>query len=148
MNYIKPSAITTDMLIHKPNGIPIVLCSPAPRAVKKLTETGYFDLNLNEKLSENLLVYQKEDRPKRVADALRGFLSGLSHPTLISNFEMLFDPRYKLDVLKVFCEAALTQNIAIRWCGVSAEASLSYSEPQYPDYHKYEIERYTLICVK
>lgn len=148
MNFISPVEITTDMLVHKPNGIPIVLCSPVPRILKRLNEAGYIALSFNMGISAALLRYPVNDRPSKVLEATQSLLERTEKNILIKDFEMLFDPRYKLDVLKVFSEASKTKNIALIWCGLHSEDRLCYSEPQYSDYHSYEIERYTLICVK
>lgn len=148
MDFKKSSSITSEMLIHKPNGIPIVLCSSAPRAMRKLSEAGYISLSLNKEVSSALLKFSVDDRPSKVLDVIQNLLEETAASVIVTDFEMLFDPRYKLDVLKVFCEAARTKNIAVKWCGSVTEDSLCFSEPQYPDYHNYKIERYTLICVK
>lgn len=148
MNFKKSSSITSDMLIHKPNGIPIVLCASAPRVMRKLSDAGYVTLSLNKEISSALMNFRADDRPSKALDVIKNLLEEAAASVIITDFEMLFDPRYKLDVLKVFCEASRTKNIAVKWCGSVTEDSLCFSEPQYTDYHNYKIERYTLICVK
>ena len=148
MDFKKSSSITNEMLIHKPNGIPIVLCSSAPRVMRKLSDAGYVLLSLNKEVSSVLLKFGADDRPSKVLDVIKKLLEETAASVIVTDFEMLFDPRYKLDVLNVFCDAARTKNIAVKWCGSVTEDSLCFSEPQYPDYHNYKIQRYTLICVK
>lgn len=148
MEYIKASALTAEMLARQPIGIPIILCSDAPRAIRKLNEAGYKEVSLNKSLSSTLLKVQPEDRSSKVIVELQNIIFNSGHSVILTDYEMLFDPRYKLDVLKVFCDLSKQMRLAVKWCGRASNRTLEYAEPQYPDYHIYEIAKYTVICVK
>jgi hypothetical protein len=148
MDFIKASALTAEMLSKQPTGIPIFLCSNAPRAVRKLSESGYKDLSLNKELSSSLMTIPQEKRLSVVQQETQKIISKSGPAVLLSDYEMLFDPRYKIDVLKLFCEIARTTRLAVKWCGTTTEDSLEYAEPQYPDHQAYQLANYTVICVK
>lgn len=148
MKYINASALTADMLKRQPIGIPIIMCSSAPRVMRKLKEVEYTELSLNKDLAAAMLKYQQEERNAHVVSEFQCIINSTKQPILLVDYEMLFDPRYKLDVLKVFCEAAKLTRIAVKWCGTIVDDKLEYSEPQYPDYHIFDLSQYTVICVK
>jgi hypothetical protein len=148
MDYIKASELTATMLSAQPIGIPIVLCSNTPRTIRRVYEAGYKELCLNKDLSEKMMTVPQQQRPDKILPELYHIVSEYNSPVLLTNFEMLFDPRYKLDVLKVFCEISRTIKIVVHWCGTTSGYNLIYSEPGFPDYHVYELSKYTVISVK
>ena len=148
MEFIKASALTGEMLSKQPMGIPIILCSTAPRAIRKLYESGYKDLSLNKELSFSLMTIPNEKRLVSVQQETQKIISGAGPAVLLSDFEMLFDPRYKLDVLKLFCELARTTRLAVKWSGIINEDAFEYAEPQYTDHQIFKLANYTVICVK
>lgn len=148
MDFVKASALTAEILSKQPTGIPIFLCSAAPRAVRKLSESGYKHLSLNKELSSSLMAIPQEKRLSVVQQETQKIISKAGSAVLLSDYEMLFDPRYKIDVLKLFCELARTTRLAVKWCGTTAEDSLEYAEPQYTDHQTYQLANYTVICVK
>lgn len=148
MNFAEASAITNDMLTKSPDGTPIVLCSFDKNIIFKLKEVGYITLNINRLVSEKLIELPVLDRPKMSMNVFQEIITKAKSPVYITDFEMLFDPSYKFDVLKSFCETARIQNIVVQWCGTYDINNLYYSEPQYSDYHSYKISQYTVICVK
>lgn len=50
---------------------------------------------------------------------------------MITDFEMLFDPRYKIDVIKLFCEKARLINVAVKWPGTFTGSKLIYTKHEY-----------------
>lgn len=148
MEFIKASTLTGEMLSKQPMGIPIILCSAAPRAIRKLYESGYKDLSLNKELSFSLKDIPNEKRISSVQIETQRIISETGSSVLLSDFEMLFDPRYKLDVLKLFCEVSRTTRLAVKWCGTLGADALEYAEPQYPDHQIFNLANYTVICVK
>ena len=148
MEYLKASSITTEMLSRQPNGIPMILCSAYSRDLCKFFDARYVTVSLNVKLSSALMKYQPENRYLEVLTELQQILIECGEAILLTDYEMLFDPRYKLDVMKVFCDFSKQMRLAIIWCGRCFEDVLEYSEQQYPDYHRYEIAKYNVICLK
>lgn len=148
MDFIKASALTAEMLSKQPAGMPIILCSATPRVIRKLHESGYKDLSFNKELSSLLMTIPQGKRLSVVQQKTQEIISKSGQAVLLSDYEMLFDPRYKIDVLKLFCEMARTTRLAVKWCGTNTEDSLEYAEPQYTDHQTYQLANYTVICVK
>ena len=146
MDMIKSSSITLEFLNTGQQGIPLIICTDSERVYKRLESANYKVFQLNEPISKALLDYSPDERPTRVEAVFKKTLNTDS-PILIKNFEMLFDPNYHLDVLKVFCELARQFRIAIIWCGTFHDNVLEFAEPDYSDYHSYHVDQYTVYCI-
>lgn len=126
---------------------PIILCS-FPNRVVRLIESGqYAHLNLNIRLAEELVKYPTEQRPRRANDEVMSIISQCKAPTLLDDYEILFDPRYDIDAIKVFIELARWQKVVVKWCGRLNGNSLEYAAPDYKDYHSFRIQDYDITCV-
>lgn len=146
MEIIKPSAVTADFL-NAGQGIPLFICSEAPRVKRKLEEANYKTVGVNSPLSKALLKYPAGDRVGHIESELKD-LFNYHVPILITDFEMLFDPRYEIDVIKFFCEKARIINVAVKWPGKYADGQLIYAEPECADYHKYNCNSYQIRIVQ
>ena len=93
---IKAAAIT-DEILDSPAGMPLIICSNAPRVLRKKTQHGYQQLRLNTKLSKILIFFPPKERTSQIEAAIKSLIP-TQGTLLISEFEMLFDPRYKIDV--------------------------------------------------
>ena len=143
---IHPAAVTTDLLLS-PGGLPLIICAALPRLQKKLEAAGYQTVHINIELSKRLLSFAPDERPARVEGELRKILNG-PDPMFLTDFEMLFDPRYEIDILKIFCERARFAAIAVRWPGRSTSDKLTYAGPEAPDHHEYDCSKYQIRLVK
>lgn len=55
MDTLKPSALTTELLNTGQSGVPLVICSEAPRVRKRIESAGYQEVKINKELSKRLL---------------------------------------------------------------------------------------------
>ena len=143
---IRPVSVTEDLL-RSPGGLPLILCASSSRLQRKLESVGFKKLSINPLLSKALLGFPADERPDHVEEELRKILS-VSSPVLIEDFEMLFDPRYQIDVLKLFCERARFVSIAVRWPGDSTPTKLTYASPEDPDYQEFNCDKYQIRVVR
>lgn len=143
---IQPVSVTADLL-SAPGGMPLIICSASPRLQKRVDAAGYKTIRVNVPLSKALLSFPKEDRPRHVEEELQKILDG-SEPILLTDFEMLFDPHYEIDILKIFCERARAVNLAVRWPGGYTPSKLTYAAPEDLDYHEYNCLKYQIRVVR
>ena len=148
MPYMTLSEAEKYILKQSTNGIPIILCSRSQRIMKALDRAGYVEVSLNEKLSMSLIQYGLDIRDSKVLHELKRIIEESGSAVILTDYEMLFNPSYKLDVMKAFCDIARTKRFAVEWCGQSTSETLEYAEPGYQDYQKYDIAKYAIICVK
>lgn len=127
--------------------VPVILCSFSNRTAKLVEAGQYVPLNLNVELAEALLEIPPTQRARNANDAVMKIISLYQSPTIFENYEILFDPRYDIDALKVFAELARRQKVVVKWCGGIKGNTLEYAVPEYPDYHAFKIQDYDIICV-
>lgn len=126
---------------------PIILCSFPNRVARLMEGSQYTPLNLNIRLAEELAKYPAEQRPRRANDEVMSIVSQCKAPTLLEDYEILFDPRYDVDAIKVFTELARRQKVVVKWCGKLSGNSLEYATPDDKDYHSFRIQDYDITCV-
>lgn len=147
MELLKASTITRSFLGIDQNGIPLIVCSDSGRIIKKVEEADYQIISVNVGLSKALLSFHPEERPIRVEECFKALLDDLKMP-FIKDFEMLFDPRYEIDVIKLFCDKARITNVVVKWPGKFINGKLTYAEPGDPDYHEYDCNAYQIRIVQ
>ena len=132
----------------EPSGIdaPIIVCNPTSNDIEKLNETGYTPFELNRFLAEKLAAIDQDDRPVKAESIARELLTANRTPLLLHRFEMLFDPRYKINLIKLFEIVAKQTSLAVIWPGSIKDQMLIYANPSYADYHQYNICGYNVFC--
>ena len=148
MDVIKAVALKADFLTKPPNGIPMLLIDPSARTLRKFRNSGYKDVSLNRELAEKLLELPVEQRASKVTASVQIILSNYASAILLRDYEMLFDPTYQLDVLKLFCDLSRHFRIAVVWCGTYHDTFLDYAEPGYSDHQSYNVDNYMLYCIR
>ena len=133
--------------ILKKTEVPIVLCSFLPRLEKIVAGAGFKELSLNKILAEALLKRDMALRPQFARDEAIRIISSVQSPILLTDYEMLFDPRYSIDVIRLFYELSRRTKIVIKWCGTLDDNQLVYATSAYRDFHSYNIHDYDIICV-
>ncbi len=147
MEIIKASALNRDYLNTGPNGIPVIICSDSRRVLKKIDEAGYVPVRVNAALAKALLEFTPGERLKKVEECFRALIDGQGS-IFITDFEMLFDPRYEIDVIKLFCEKARFVNVAVKWPGKYNAGKLTYANIDDPDYHVFNCGAYQVVIVE
>ena len=143
---IKAAALS-DEILDSPAGMPLIICSSAPRVLRKISQHGYQQIRLNIELSKALLAFPPQERPVQIESVVKTIIP-IHNAVLISEFEMLFDPRYRIDVLKLFCERAKSSRIAVIWPGAVENRKLSYGQPDDPDYNLFYGDNYQIRIVR
>lgn len=124
---------------------PIILCLDKTKINRCLK--GYKTLSLNTILSKRLLSLKEEKYYLYVIDEVNEIIQEEEGPLLITDFEILFDPSYKIDVLRLFIALNRRRKIAALWPGRYENNQLKFAEPEYEDYNTYNIEDYDLTCI-
>ena len=66
----------------------------------------------------------------------------------IKDIDVMFNPDYKVDVLKILIAARKRKRYSVIWPGRLEDGKLIYGEEGYPDYKVYEIADYDITCVR
>lgn len=125
---------------------PVVLCAPSALLEEVLLKNGYTPIGLNLPLAKKLASRPQKERADFVTEDALSLLVN-ADKVLLQDFEMLFDPRYRLNVLRTFGTIALSRKLVVKWCGSFDDDALMYAAPEYPDYKRYPIGSYDVTCV-
>lgn len=135
--------LATKKLLQLP--YPILLCANNLAFEKEIIDAGFHNVSLNLDLAKFLLGKAERDIAVRITAIIMNLLP--KGPVFLTDYEMLFDPRYKLDVIKLFCIIARHNKLIVQWPGGLTEDTLTYAEAGYDDYASYKIDDYQITCV-
>ncbi len=124
---------------------PVVFCVNKTDAFQYTK--GYTILSINEILSNRLLSYNQDKRYLYVSDELNSIIDSIEGPLMITDFEIMFDPQYQIDVLKAFIMINRKREIIVLWPGRCEKNKLKFAEPGYEDYQSYDIGDYDITCI-
>lgn len=126
---------------------PVIICDKHEYIIQAYNT---FDLiSLGIELSDKLVRYKADERDDIVLDELDKILNKNTNKQLIiKDIDILFNPNYKFDVLRYFCNLARIKQVIVLWNGEVSNGILKYSESGYLDFKKYIIKNYDIICVK
>jgi hypothetical protein len=125
---------------------PVILCVNRTDIKNALSENEFKTVSLNLPLARLLTGLDLMDARTALVDSMREILP-LNEPIYLIDYEMLFDPRYEIDVLRLFAQFARQGKLIVKWCGRIQEETLTYAEPGYSDYKQFKIEDYDVVVV-
>jgi hypothetical protein len=126
---------------------PTIICNLSKRYLNNVLELSNETISLNLRLAQNLLKFQVDERADVVQNEVMNILTENRSSLLIKDFEMLFDPRYKIDVVKLISEVSRLRKVIAMWPGTISENNLVYANTESPDYQVCNINNYDIICV-
>jgi len=134
-------------ITEKKNDFIIISCIPLDIIKRMFNEFSL--LSIGEILSKELLKFDKSNRNLVVETTLKQILAEIDKQELIiNNIDILFNPAYKLDVIKLFIQLSRNKKIIVQWPGKLDSQYLIYSTPEYEDYRRYFIKDYDIICLR
>ena len=137
--------LTASELLRLPS--PVFICSNKNIFYKTITESGYSVTSLNISLAKKLAGLPEQE-VQRTAPAVAQDLLTVSPKVYLKDYEILFDPRYKLDVLRMFADVSRRIKLIVKWCGRIEGDSLVYAEQGFADYKRYNINDYEITVIK
>ena len=119
---------------------PIIYCR-----CDKATSDRAVSINLLlAKLLDNL---KPRRRTMQLENCLNQVLEQLPENPVIKDFDVMFNPEYRVDVLKVLVLACKKRPFSAIWPGNFGDGKLFYAEEGYKDYCAFNIENYDVTCV-
>ena len=119
---------------------PVLYCRPD----KALEEQA---VPINIEMAKKLSAVKPNRRTMRMEQCFQQVLSGLPDDAVICDFDVMFNPEYAVDVLKIMCSAAKVKPFRALWPGKYEDGRLSYAEEAYRDYKVFEISKYDVTIV-
>ena len=137
----------TDIDSMARSNMPTIICNLSKRYLNSIFEISDETISLNLILAQNLLKFKADERTEMVHQEALDLLTQNVTPLLLKDFEMLFDPRYKIDTVKLITEVARRRKIIAIWPGTLNEGDLVYANADASDYQVFSIKNYDIICV-
>lgn len=104
-------------------------------------------VSLNVELAKKLSAIKSNRRTMRMEQCFQQVLGMLADDAVIKDFDVMFNPEYSVDVLKVLCSAARSKLFRALWPGKYEDGLLIYAEEGYRDYKVFEISKYDVTVV-
>lgn len=122
----------------------LVLVVGPPRSGKtrllraRSVTNGWPLINLNQRVSEHLLVLTLKQRALRVPRLVDDVLSAAgTNIVLVDNIELLFSPDLAQDPLRLLQGLARNRTVVASWPGTMVGNQLTYAEPGHREYRRY-----------
>ena len=125
---------------------PIVISTHKQNFFIALSDAGYQTICLNLPLAKALISRITYESVSDITSVILDLMPD-STSVYLTDFEILFDPKYNLNVIKLFCEISRRKKLVVQWCGIFNGESLIFAEQGYEDYAKYKVSDYDIVCV-
>lgn len=119
---------------------PLIYCNPD----KEIEERA---VSLNVPLAKKLVTIDPKRRTLRMDRCIQQVLGGLSADAIIKEFDVLFNPEYEVDILRILIAQYRIKTFDVVWPGRYENGKLIYAEEEYRDYKIFEINKYDITCV-
>lgn len=113
------------------------------KAIHKLLEPK----SVSKELAEGLLACKPNRRSMKLEQIFNDVLDKYPDGVTIKDIDVMFNPDYKVDVLKILIAARERKQYSVIWPGRFENGKLYYSDEGYVDYKVYDLEDYDIICV-
>lgn len=104
-------------------------------------------VSMNRALAAELVKWAPARRTMHLENCFVKQLEALPDHAVIKDIDVMFNPEYKVDVMKVLISAYKRKPYRLIWPGSYENGRLVYSQDNYPDYRVYEISNYDIVCV-
>jgi hypothetical protein len=114
---------------------------------QKVKELPSPAISISKELSKCLLAIPPKSRTMRLSASFKHILAEYQEPVIIQDIDVMFNPAYKVDVLRILTEVRKAKCYSTIWPGRIERGLLIYSEEGYPDYRVFKIADYDVTCV-
>ncbi len=104
--------------------------------------------SVSKEIAEELLACKPERRSMKLEQIFNKVLDRYPDGVTIKDIDVMFNPDYKVDVLKILIAARKRKRYSVIWPGRLEDGKLIYGEEGYPDYKVYKIADYDITCVR
>ena len=119
---------------------PIIYCCPS----EDITSTA---IPINLLLAKELADCKPSRRTMRIEVIFNRILDQLPDGSVIKDFDVMFNPEYKIDVLKIMVDACKRKPFSIIWPGKHENGKLFYAEDGYHDFKAFSVKEYDVTCI-
>ena len=103
-------------------------------------ELGVPVINVNLKLSEQLLELTPKQRTLHLSQLLDEIIDTNYSIKILDNLEILFDTELKQNPFRLLQKISRNHLVIASWNGLLKDGKLIYAEPDHPEYQRYDLE--------
>ena len=103
--------------------------------------------SVSKPLAEALLACKPNRRSIKLEQMFNNVLDTYPDGVVIRDIDVMFNPDYKVDVLKILMAARKRKKERVIWPGKCENGKLIYGEEGFSDYKIYDVEDYDITCV-
>lgn len=104
--------------------------------------------SIGKEIADELLGCKPERRSMKLEQIFNMVLDRYPDGVTITDIDVMFNPEYQVDVLKILIAARKRKKYGVIWPGRFEDGKLIYAEEGYPDYKVYEIANYDITFVR
>lgn len=104
-------------------------------------------VSINLPLAEKLIACKSSRRTMRIESLFNEVIATFPDGIVIKDFDVMFNPEYKIDVLRIMTVAYKKKPFSIVWPGKYEDGKLFYAKNGYPDYKIFNIDEYDVTCI-
>lgn len=119
---------------------PVIICNCDSEILKNT-------VSLNTVIAQKLSLIPLKSRTRKLEQCFIETLRDFNDNVIIKDFDVLFNPDYKIDVIAMMVSAYKKKSFSAIWPGRFEEGKLIYAEEGYSDYKIYDIGNYDITCV-
>lgn len=122
--------------LHKP----IIYCNPEKQFVDNAKSINYI-------LAKKLALIRPNRRSMRLSNCFEEIIRELPEGVTIKDYDVMFNPEYKVDVLRIMVDVCKRKPFSLIWQGQYNNEKLIYAEEGFLDYKIYDIKDYDITCI-
>lgn len=104
--------------------------------------------SISKELADELLACKPNRRSMKLEQIFNTVLDRYPDSVTIKDIDVMFNPDYKVDVLKILIATRKRKRYSVIWPGRLEDGKLIYGEEGYPDYKVYKLADYDIMCVR
>lgn len=114
---------------------------------KAISEIASQAISVNKPIAAELAEIEPNQRTMQLEKCFVKVLEKLPELPVIKDIDVMFNPAYKVDVMRILTSAYKQKQYSLVWSGSFFDGKIRYGEEGYPDYRVYEIKDYDIMCV-
>lgn len=104
-------------------------------------------VSINKRLAEELRKLKPTRRTMQLEKCFNKILDSLPEKVVIKDIDVMFNPAYMVDVIRILVEANKRHPFSLVWSGRYDDNRLLYGEEDLADYKAFEISDYDIVCI-
>jgi len=102
---------------------------------------------VNKELAQALLAFSPKRRTMQIEKCFVDIIAKLPANPVLKEFDVLFNPDYNVDALRMMVSACKVKPFSAIWPGTFEDGKLVYAEEGFRDYKTYDVNDYDITCI-